>query len=96
MPDKEALKVAVETSGSWLGWWQWLVGSAAAICSGGWFHLTGRIGKLESTLVSAAQFKDHVDSEETQFAALDAKHDLIMEKVSKIGEDVAFIKGRIK
>ena len=97
MPDqtKEVAKVVVETSGSLGAFWQWLIGGIGTCVIGVWGHVTGRIKKLEDTVVTAKVLKDHIDDENDKFSELFAKHERTMEKLSVIGEAVARIEGKI-
>ena len=97
MPDsaKEVVKVAVETSGSLSTFWQWLIGGIGTCVVGVWGHVTGRIKKLEDTVVTAKVLKDHIDDENDKFVELFRKHEMAMEKLSVIGQAVARIEGKI-
>lgn len=92
---KDAAKVVVETSGSFSGFWQWLVSITGAGVLGIWGHITGRIKKLEDTLVTAQAFDKHIMDEELKFKELMSKHDILLGKISEIGHSVARIEGRL-
>ena len=90
---KEVVKLAVESSGS--GWIQWTAGGIGGGVAWVWAHITGRLKKIEQTMVTAAFLKEHVDDENQKFKELFTKHDGIIDKVSDIQASVARIEGAI-
>ena len=90
---KEIVKVAVESSSG--GWLQWVAGGIVGGVGWVWAHVTGRLKKIEQTMVTAAYLKEHVDDENQKFKELFTKHDGIIDKVSDIQASVARIEGAI-
>ena len=85
----DELKQAVESL------WVWALGGIGASFAWLWQHITGRVKRLECSLVTKDQLDRHTADEHAKFDALFKKTDSISEKLSGVAESVARIEGRM-
>lgn len=76
--------------------WQFLLGLLASGAYGIWKYLDKRMGKLEESLVTSAQLREHTEIEEKKFDALFRMHGELLNRVNVVAEHVAEINGRLK
>lgn len=92
---KEVAKVAVETSGSAMGWIVAALGGVGASIAGIWKHIHSRVSILEQSIVTHNTLREHINDEEEKFQALFNKHDTVIDKINNIGNAVARIEGKL-
>lgn len=92
---KEVAKIAVETSGEFVGVWRWIVGAAGTglLWLGGRLH--GRLTRLEESAVFVSTLKAHTEEEEKKFDALFKLLHENTETTTRIRESVARIEGKL-
>ena len=78
------------------GSWQWVVGGILSGIYGIWKYINRRFVRLEDSLVTSAQLREHTDTEEKKFDALFRLHGDLMARVISIGNDVSRIKGKME
>ena len=86
---KDVAKVVTENVSAWSSIWQWTIGGIGTGLVGMWGHVTGRLKKLEETLVTAQQMKEHTEQEDKKFEDL-------FHEVREIGKAVARIEGKLE